>query len=153
MSYSTVDQFKTRYPSIILKLLSDDESGSTINDQRIQSALDRAQRIIHQFINSKYTLPLNPVPEIITDWEQEIALYDLYQRWRDDDRRNQIYELYLQDSKDAKGILPRVRDGELIIYGAENSIKKKQYTIQYRPIHIPSSSMSLYDYDSEWKEK
>ena len=152
MSYGTVSQFKSRYPLPLLKSLTDDIYGETISDDVIQQALDRACLTLNQYISTQYDVPLSPVPDIVIIWEQELAFFELYQRWKDDDRVVKIHDYYF--SEQPKGILPQLRDGDLLIYGADASLRKKaKYAKAYKTISIPTPTMSIIEYDSTWKEK
>lgn len=79
MSYATIAEFKAGIPRRDLVALTDLDYGTdTIDDGRIQAALDDATAEIDSYIAKAVTLPLDPVPRILRTLCRDLALHRLY---------------------------------------------------------------------------
>lgn len=79
MSYASVADFKAGIPHRDLVALTDlDDGTDTINDDRVQDALDDASAEIDSYIAKAVTLPLMPVPRILKTICRDLALHRLY---------------------------------------------------------------------------
>lgn len=79
----------------------------------VSEALANADRVIDGYLAMRkptaYTLPLNPVPDIVTVWARQIARYYLHKdRVRTDDKSDPV----VRDYRDALALLGQVRDGK-----------------------------------------
>ncbi len=80
MSYATLAEFKARIPRRDLVALTDlDDGTDTINDDRVQDALDDASAEIDSYIAKVVRkVPLSPVPRILKTICRDLALHRLY---------------------------------------------------------------------------
>lgn len=67
-------------PENKLIYLTDDERKNEINLVRINDAIKSASGEIDGYAQAKYPVPFNPIPEIITKYCVDIALYNLFSR-------------------------------------------------------------------------
>ncbi len=89
MSYSTVDSVKKKIDErVLIQLLDDEVRGDAVDltdaadvaTVRFQDAADDAQAKIDPYLRGRYTLPLSPVPTLITSISDEITKYNIYKR-------------------------------------------------------------------------
>ena len=79
MSYASIAEFKAGIPRRDLVALTDlDDGTDTINDDRVQDALDDATAEIDSYIAKAVTLPLADVPRILKTICRDLALHRLY---------------------------------------------------------------------------
>lgn len=79
MSYATVAEFKAGIPHRdLVALTSLDDGTDTINDDRVQDALDDATAEIDSYIAKAVELPLADVPRILKTICRDLALHRLY---------------------------------------------------------------------------
>ena len=79
MSYATVAEFRAGIPHRdLVALTSLDDGTDTINDDRVQDALDDATAEIDSYIAKAVELPLADVPRILKTICRDLALHRLY---------------------------------------------------------------------------
>ena len=78
--YATLDDLQKQLPEDLLIQLTDDVGTGVIDTAVTDSALESADVEIDGYLGERYTLPLNPVPAIITKQAVDIAVYNLYAR-------------------------------------------------------------------------
>lgn len=77
MPYSSQSQLEIRYGATLLAQLSDrDEfSGGGIDGDLFDRAIADADALIDGYLATRYLTPVTPVPSIVTDLSQRIAIY------------------------------------------------------------------------------
>lgn len=79
MAYISIADFQRGIPRRDLVALTDlDDGTDTINDDRVQDALDDASAEIDSYIAKALTLPLADVPRILKTICRDLALHRLY---------------------------------------------------------------------------
>jgi phage gp36-like protein len=100
VSYSTIDDLMKLIPEEILTQLTDDENTGAPVATRVEEAIEQADSEIDSYCAMKYTVPFDPVPEIVKKCSVDIAIYNLYSRrvedlppTRSDRYRNAVRQL------------------------------------------------------------
>lgn len=77
MPYSTQADLEIRYGQTLLAQLSDRDafSGGGIDADLFERAITDADALIDGYLASRYLTPVTPVPSIVTDLSQRIAIY------------------------------------------------------------------------------
>lgn len=79
MSYASIAEFKAGIPHRdLVALTAMDDGTDTINDDRVQDALDDASAEIDSYIAKSVDLPLTDVPRILKTICRDLALHRLY---------------------------------------------------------------------------
>jgi phage gp36-like protein len=78
MSYATVTELITRFGEAELIQLTDRDGGGAINQAVVAAALTDADALINGYVSARYTVPLSPVPPVITKIAADIARYTLH---------------------------------------------------------------------------
>ncbi len=77
MSYITLDDLKKAIPEESIRQLTDDEDVGSINEDRVTDAIAAAQGELDGYLQERYTVPLDPVPDLIKRLTVDIAIYNL----------------------------------------------------------------------------
>jgi phage gp36-like protein len=117
MAYSTLDDIKAHIPEENLIQLTDDENLGTINQTRIDEAIEYADEIINGYLRGRYTLPLSPVPGLITKLSVDLAIFHLYSRRLE----LEMPESMMQRYKNAIKLLEQIQRG-LITLGVDSDV-------------------------------
>ncbi len=112
MTYATVADLLTRFSHRELIQLTDrsDPPADAVNDGVAQSALDAAASIVDGYVGAKYALPLQTVPQLLTEATCDIARFRLY--------ADQAPEIVRQRYVDAIKLLEGVSQGRVKIDAA-----------------------------------
>ncbi len=94
MAYSSIDDLKKRLPESKLVNLTDDTGDGVINEQVVERAIADADAEINIYLQERYTIPLDPVPDFIKNCSIGITIYKLYQRRPDMGTPEKIVEEY-----------------------------------------------------------
>lgn len=95
MTYATRQEMVERYGEERLTQLTDQLNLGTIDDVRLQRALQDADDEINTYLAARYSLPLASTPNVLRRIAADIALYHLY-----DDRANdQVAKRYTDATK------------------------------------------------------
>lgn len=78
--YATLDDLKKQLPEDLLIRLTDDAGAGVIDTTVTDAALESADVEIDGYLGQRHTLPLSPVPAIITKQAVDIGIYNLYAR-------------------------------------------------------------------------
>jgi phage gp36-like protein len=78
--YSTIDDLVGLIPEEMLIQLTDDENTGALVAARVEEAIEQADSEIDSYCAVKYTVPFDPVPEIVKKCSVDIAIYNLYSR-------------------------------------------------------------------------
>lgn len=94
---------------------------------RIEDAIADAERTVDGYLRLRYTLPLDPVPAILTTWTRSITRYRLHKNLEADARTNPI----VRDYRDAIKFLEQVRDGSFSLGADDPAIKPDQMDARF----------------------
>lgn len=67
-------------PEDTLIQLTDDENLGTVNDARVDAAINDAEGEADGYLSTRYTVPLSPAPASIKKFTADIAIYNLFGR-------------------------------------------------------------------------
>lgn len=82
MGYCTTDELNTVIPSDILVRLTDDASLGEVDEEKLSAAVDEAAGEIDSYLAGRYELPLSTTPAILSKFNKDIAVYNLYGRYK-----------------------------------------------------------------------
>lgn len=116
MAYSTLADLKKTIPERELVQVTDDEGRSSINEARVNQAIQDADDLIDTFLRSKHTVPLATVPPTIRRFSCQIAIYYLFLRRMGFEPTDAMTASY----KEAIRFLEGTRDGKNIIDDADS---------------------------------
>jgi len=140
MSYTSVDYLKATRPLDLLKRLTDDQLGQTIDDALIQKIIDEVDALMNSYLQYRYNVPLSPVPEIVQKYASDIVMHYLWLRWAHDESMKAEYDeaiKWLQDIKDGNITLyvPTIEAklNASINYEQERSMPEPVNRYIYRP--------------------
>lgn len=85
MPYCTQTDIEDQLPKPDLIALTDDEGFGEVSSVRLDRAINDAEAVIDAHCQSRYPLPLTPVPAIIRRICVDLAIYNLFSRRVDDD--------------------------------------------------------------------
>ncbi len=80
MPYSTVDDIKKMLPEDLIVQLTDDEATGSINQGRVDEAIEQADAEIDSYCAGRYAVPFGTVPDIVKKLSVDISIYNLYSR-------------------------------------------------------------------------
>lgn len=119
MPYCTLDDLKKSIPEAnIIQLTDDTGTGGAIDQTKVDEAIAYAGQLIDGYLRGRYSLPLNPVPELIKHLSVDLAVFHLYSR---------RFELEMPESmmakyKNAIKLLEQIQKG-LVTLGIETEDK------------------------------
>jgi len=119
MAYSTIDDIRKQLPEATIIQLTDDEklNPATIDPEdedcvkiisRIDEAVAAADGTIDAYCQSRYVIPLSPVPPKIRQISVDIAVYNLYSR-----KTLSMPEIRTERNKESLRFLEKVADGKI----------------------------------------
>ncbi len=80
MSYIALDDLRKLVPEDALVQFTDDESLGTVDEARVDEAIESAQAEADGYLGIRYTVPLASPSEAVKAKVADIALYNLYSR-------------------------------------------------------------------------
>lgn len=119
MAYCTLDDLKKVLPETALIQLTDDENLAPLLIDpadgdcaliigRIDEAIAAADGTIDAYCQSRYTLPLSPIPPKINQVSADLAAYNLYSR-----QDMPLPEIRAERNREAVRFLEKVADGKI----------------------------------------
>lgn len=84
MSYCTADDVGKMIPSAVLIRLTDDENAGAVDADRLTEAVDTAADEIDTYLGARYDLPLTDTVPILGKLNVDMAIYNLYSRYKDE---------------------------------------------------------------------
>lgn len=140
MSYCTLDDIKQLLPEDVLIQLTDDEAlnPAAINPQtpahapiigRVEEAIETADAEVDGYCAVKYTVPLSPVPTVVSKLSVELAIYYLYSRRTIPEKIEKRYDKAVARLKDiARGLLTLGVDPEPVASATADSAATNKTT-------------------------
>lgn len=124
--YSTLDNLLALLPEETLIKLSNDQGGASAIDQdNIDAAIQQADRVIDGYVGLQRTVPLNPVPGLITTISANLAVFHLYRR------RNQVPEIWENQYKADTAVLVKIGEGKISFGGDIQPAAPPQQTLAH----------------------
>ncbi len=80
MAYCVLADITNTVPADDILQLTDDTGVGVIDQAMVDEAIAYAGELIDGYLRGRYTLPLNPVPGMMTRLAADIAIYRLYAR-------------------------------------------------------------------------
>ena len=109
MAYSTVTDLKNYVPESQLIQLTDDNDVDSIDAEKLNDAIRRADDYINGHIRGRYPLPLTIVPAMIRDLSTRLSAYFLFKR----SLLLTMPETVKEDYKDCLYVLTQVQKGKV----------------------------------------
>lgn len=60
--------------------LTDDDGQGVIDEEKAAAAIAAAEDLVDGYLRGRYTLPLDPIPKLVTRIAVDISLFNLYKR-------------------------------------------------------------------------
>lgn len=114
--YCTLADITKAIPEENILQLTDDTGTGEIDTEKINDAISYAEQLINGYLRGRYTLPLDPVPELIRHMATDLAIFHLYSRRFELEMPQGMMDKY----KNALKLLEQIQKG-LIRIGAEVS--------------------------------
>jgi len=124
MVYCTVNDVRDILPEYVLEALTDDSTSGgerTIDESKINDAIEWASRIVDAKIGRRYKTPLATVPEVIKEITVDLTIYRLYARLELDPLPEEKY-------KHAMELLQAIADGAVLLDVPQRERIKVKYT-------------------------
>lgn len=80
MAYCTQDDILKQLDEDVLIQLTDDAGFGSVDDDKVDRAIEMADEEIDSYLSVRYSLPFDTVPNRVRDLSVDIAIYKLYGR-------------------------------------------------------------------------
>ena len=107
--YCDLTDLKNALPEVSLIQLTDDSDAGVVDTDKTDSAMTDAAELIDGYLRGRYTLPLDPTPNIVQRLSVDISIYYLYQRRLDLEMPESLENRYKTGIK----LLERIMRGEV----------------------------------------
>ena len=115
MGYCTLTDILGSIDEADVIAYTDDDASGLVDTDNVQKAIAGADAFIDAYIAGRYSVPVNPVPDMLRDLAVDIAVYKICSR------RSQTPEERRQKYEDAERFLSKVAAGKAILPGAAAS--------------------------------
>lgn len=109
--YCTLDDLKKAIPEENLIQLTDDTGLGVIDNEKIDDAIDYAQQLIDGYLRGRYTVPLDPVPQLIRRFAVDMAVFHLYSRRFELD----MPQTMIERRKEIIRLLEQIQQGKVLL--------------------------------------
>jgi len=111
MNYATTADILEQMAEAELIALTDDEGLGLVDETAVDRAVANAGALIDGHCHNRYTVPFEPVPELVRMYTVDLAIFNLYSR------RTHIATpaIIIERQKQALAYLKRVQDGAATI--------------------------------------
>lgn len=111
MAYCSITDMRMLLPDTMLVNLSNDTAGATVvHDVNIAESIDQADREIDCYLNiAGYTVPMTPIPPLVTNLSAKMAIWNLHLRKYFDST------IWRNTYTDCLRILERIAEGKLTL--------------------------------------
>jgi phage gp36-like protein len=117
--YCTQTDMENRLDPKHLVELADDDADGTTDTAVVEAAIADADGLIDSHLRSRYSVPLDPVPALITKLSADLAIASLFAR-----RRESASPVHESRARDAVALLEEIAKGKIVLAGvAESQIK------------------------------
>lgn len=80
MAYCTLDDIEKKIDKYELIQATDDDDTGSVNVDNVDSAIAAADSEINGYLAGKYSVPLDPVPEILKTLAVDMSIYHIFLR-------------------------------------------------------------------------
>jgi phage gp36-like protein len=108
MGYCTKANIVSLISEATVILLTDDAGAGVVDDDKVSAAIADADATIDAYCQSRYTVPLSPVPAKVAQLSVDVAVYNLYSR-----SDLEMPEVRKDRNKEAIRFLEKVTDGKI----------------------------------------
>lgn len=116
MAYSNDDDLLNQISFTDLARLSGDNTGSTLDEDRIGEARRNADALIDTYLSGRYNLPLDSIPEILRTISIDLIVYYLHEyKYRDSLLPTAVVALRVN----AVRVLELIQKGDLMLFDAK----------------------------------
>jgi len=121
MAYCVLTDLAKLLPNTMLVNLSNDTAGSlVVNQDNIDEAIDQADREIDAYLLiANYSVPMDPVPPLVTNLSTKIAIWNLHLRKYFDSA------IWRETYKDCQKLLERIAEGKLTLGQLEAGVTEE----------------------------
>lgn len=109
MPYSTDTDLYDRIDPALVIQLTDDTGTGEVNQTKLDALRADCHELINTYLRGKYTVPLDPTPEILTIIEADLLVYKVYSRRGD----YEIPESVKQADQKAMAMLKEINRGSI----------------------------------------
>lgn len=111
MAYSTDTDLYDRIDQEMVIQLTDDANAGEVDETKLDNLRADCSELINTYLRGRYTVPVDPAPEILVNIEADLLVHKLYQR-------RSGYEIpdSISDSKkDAMELLKQINLGKVLL--------------------------------------
>ncbi len=116
MAYSAQTDILEQLPEIDLIGLTDDEAAGVVDESVVARAIADADATIDSYLQTRYSVPLSPVPDKVRLISVDLAIYNVFSR-----RSLDPPEVRKDRKKDAMAWLKMVAEGKISLGSDEIS--------------------------------
>ena len=132
--YCTLDDIKAQVSEQVLLTYLDDEGSGLIDEEAVNKAIVSADAEINAYVQTRYPVPMNPVPDILNKLAVDISLYNIVSRKGFDE--NSGDKIMAERYKAAIKFLENVAKGVVLLSPKTEIAKPEQNTIFNCPERI-----------------
>ena len=139
MTYATQAELETRFSHIELLKLTDRTNSGAVDVAVVTRALADADAEIDGYLAARYTLPLTPIPPVLSRVAADIARYHLY--------GDRVQEAVRQRYEDAIRLLKSIAKGEVqlgIATGALPDVAGSSGMVRSKPAMFSADTLAKY---------
>lgn len=115
MAYCTLDDILGSLDEADLIAYTDDDDAGTVDEGRVDQAVEMAGVMIDAYIGGRYLVPLDPVPDLVKRLAVDLAVFEICSR-RSDPPDNRE-----QKRQQAVRLLEKIGAGSAVIPGASSA--------------------------------
>ena len=115
MAYCTLDDILGSMDEADVIGYTDDEDAGTVDEARVDQAIEMAGVTIEAYIGGRYQVPLDPVPDLVKRLAVDLAVFEICSR-RSDPPENRE-----QKRQMAVRLLEKIGTGSAVIPGAASA--------------------------------
>ncbi len=122
--YATLADLQKRLSDDELLRLTDDQDSGSIDEAIVDAAIETAGLEVDSYLGERFTLPLSPIPGIVSHLTQDVAVYNLYAR-----NHEGPTEHWQKRYENAVALLRRITEGDVTL-GAGDPDAGSGYEVQ-----------------------
>lgn len=112
MAYCTLNDILDNIDEAELIRITDDADDGAVNEDVVDQAIAGADALVDSYLAARHSVPMDPVPDIVSSLSCDIALYKICAR------RGRVAETYRTRYEDAVNFLKDAAAGKAVISGA-----------------------------------
>ena len=131
MSYCTIEDIKGQIPENILLVYTDDNGSGVVDEDKVAKAISSAEAEINSYVQTRYPVPVNPVPDILNKLAVDISIYNIVSRRGFDEQSGD--KIFAERYKAAVKFLENVAKGVVLLSPKASEAKPEQGTSFQNP--------------------